>query len=58
MSKMKDLYFDVTSSIDDGTSDDVIIRRLIEWFDMEYKVARDIFTSIKYKHLAEVVSNE
>ena len=57
MSKMKDLYFDVTSSIDDGTSDDVIIRRLIEWFDMEYKVARDIFDSIKARHLEEVVSN-
>ena len=57
MSKMKDLYFDVTSSIDDGTSDDVIIRRLIEWFDMEYKVARDIFDSIKARHLEEVASN-
>ena len=58
MSQMKDLYFDVTSSIDDGTSDDVIIRRLIEWFDMEYKVAKDIFDSIKARHQVEGAAND
>ena len=58
MARLKDLYFDVTSSIDDGTSDDVIIRRLIEWFDMEYKVAKDIFDSIKARHLEEVAAND
>ena len=58
MARLKDLYFDVTSSIDDGTSDDVIIRRLIEWFDMEYKVAKDIFDSIKARHMLEVAAND
>jgi hypothetical protein len=58
MSKMKELYFDITTSIDDGTSEDVIIRRLIEWFDMEYKVAKDIFTSVKARHMDEVTSND
>ena len=58
MSKMKELYFDITTSIDDGTSEDVIIRRLIEYYVMEYKVARDIFTSVKARHMLEVASNE
>ena len=58
MSKMKDLYFDITTSLDDGTSEDVIIRRLIEYYVMEYKVARDIFTSVKARHMLEVASNE
>ena len=58
MSKMKDLYFDITTSIDDGTSEDVIIRRLIEYYVMEYRVAKDIFTSVKARHMLEVTSNE
>ena len=58
MSNMKDLYFDITTSIDDGTSEDVIIRRLIEWFDMEYRVAKDIFTSVKARHMVEVAAND
>ena len=58
MARLKDLYFDITSSIDDGTSDDIIIRRLIEWFDMEYRVAKDIFDSIKARHQVEVAAND
>ena len=58
MSKMKDLYFDITTSIDDGTSEDVIIRRLIEYYVMEYKVAKDIFDSIKARHMVEVATND
>ena len=54
MSQMKTLYHDITTSIDDGTSDDVIIRRLIEWFDMEYKVARDLFNSVKARHVMDM----
>jgi hypothetical protein len=55
---MKDLYFDITTSIDDGTSEDVIIRRLIEYYVMEYRVAKDIFTSVKARHMLEVAFNE
>lgn len=58
MSKMKDLYFDITMSIDDGTSEDVIIRRLIEYYVMEYRVAKDIFDSIKARHMVEVATND
>ena len=58
MSKMKDLYFDITTSLDDGTSEDVIIRRLIEYYVMEYRVAKDIFTSIKARHMVEVAAND
>jgi hypothetical protein len=58
MARLKDLYFDVTSSIDDGTSDDVIIRRLIEYYVMEYRVAKDIFDSIKARHMVEVAAND
>ena len=58
MSKMKDLYFDITTSLDDGTSEDVIIRRLIEYYVMEYRVAKDIFDSIKARHMDEVATND
>jgi len=55
---MKTLYHDITTSIDDGTSEDVIIRRLIEWFDMEYKVAKDLFNSVKVRYMEEGATND